>query len=596
MSLLAGALCTDGTWAADRAAFRMAERSCRYPHLSLTPLRVDQRFALVAIGRQQAVVPTIEAADGQLGWVLGDVNEFAERPQILAEDLLRPLVSLDEKLMGRWVLISYETSGHRLRVTTDRLGLLWLYVARIPGGVLFATDFGALAEEVGGRLSVNRDAVLWELTCGYSLGDATVFNEIELLPGATTVELGAEGVRVIERNPIRFGDRHAGLTRKQKFELLDAIYDETLRELVRCAGSNLTLSISAGNDSRYMLALLHKAGVVPRLCTFGHPESEEVAGATAVCARIGLKNEVFPIPPSRWEAWERTISMLGNSGILQWSGWVEEWLSFLRSKGDNVIVGNFGDALSGSYLRSMKSYPADWAEYFLRWNNASGWLHSPLLRPEARTQTMDSIADHVTAEFANAEFAFPFQRAMYLNLVGRQRRWVGAQPNLLARGVMPIVPFFRKRLMEFWANLPLEDVVDQNLYLEYARSRYPRLFPAPRHPAALLTERVLRKLTRMGNALIGNSSREAPRPVVIDRNKAIMPNKAAIVGLARSVAHAIDGLIDVDGFCETVERFDSTDQLGGGHIIRAVNVFFLLSLATPAASTGRELAKSASQA
>jgi asparagine synthetase B (glutamine-hydrolysing) len=583
LSLIAGALCTNGAWAADGAALRIAQRSCRYAHLSAQPLQADRRFALFSVGDAGAAVPSVIDGD-ETAWVLGDLNHFERRPHIGAEDLIRPLTSLDEKLVGRWVLVRYDAAQHRLRVSTDRMGLLWLYAARVPGGVLFATDFGALAEEVGSSLRVNPDAVLWELTCGYSLGDATLFEQIELLPHAATVELGAEGVRLIERTPTRFGDGHAGLTRRQKFERLDEIYDATFKELLHHVGSSVTLSISAGNDSRYALALLQQASVVPKLLTFGHPESEEVVNATAVCGRIGLANELFPIPGSEWDAWQRIMRMLGNTSILQWSGWVEQWLHFVRSRGRNLMVGYLGDTLSGNYLQRIESPDIDWSRFFLEWNTSSGWLHSPLLRPAARSRALDSITAHIDAQRDRAERAYPFQHALHLNLYGRQRRWVGTQPNLLARAVLPLLPFYRNRVMEFWTNLPLEDLVEQNLYLEYARSRFTRLFPPPAHPVAALAGRVVRKAGRIARSLAGDASHDAPRPLVIDRNKAIMPNKPAIQALARSVAPMVADLVDVDGFCDTVERFDARDQAVSGHIIRAVNVFFLLSLALPAAA------------
>src|SRR5690606_11931505 len=73
LSLLAGALCTNGAWAADGAALRIAARSSRYPYLSPRPLHADHRFALISVCRDQPVVPTIESPDGQIAWVLGDV-------------------------------------------------------------------------------------------------------------------------------------------------------------------------------------------------------------------------------------------------------------------------------------------------------------------------------------------------------------------------------------------------------------------------------------------------------------------------------------------------------------------------------------------
>jgi hypothetical protein len=334
--------------------------------------------------------------------------------------------------------------------------------------------------------------------------------------------------------------------------------------------------MSAGNDSRYALALLQRQGVTPKLLTFGHPESDEVRDAAAVCRRIGRDNELFQIPAGDWDAWERIIGQLGNAGMVQWSGWVEHWLDYLRMQGDNVVIGFLGDALSGNHFAAAPEEDADWIRYWIDFSTNQHWLRGPLLLQAARKRAQEAFA-MLGEDSRGLDFAFPFQRALHLNFYGRQRRWTGAQPNLLSRAVLPILPFYRASSIAFWSNLPLADLRGQRLYLEYARSRFPRLFPAAPGRFGRFTSRAARKLSAIGRSVRGASDRRSAP--VIDRSHAILPHRERILGLCETVRPRVAHLLDVDALKQEVRGFEGHSQSAAGLIIRATNAFQLVALA-----------------
>src|SRR5690606_2235622 len=138
-------------------------------------------------------------------------------------------------------------------------------------------------------------------------------------------------------------------------------------------------------------------------------------------------------PEGTWEAWQRIVVQLGSAGMVQWTGWVVGWLERLRAEGSKVVIGYLGDALSGRHFLGPLDAVSYWGQYWLGFTRIDDWLTSPLIAPGARARAGEAVQKHVHDDCQGIDFAFPFQRALHLDLYGRQRRWTAAQPHLLSR-------------------------------------------------------------------------------------------------------------------------------------------------------------------
>jgi hypothetical protein len=530
---------------------------------------------LIVIERPADKPEQLSATDDQgTQWLIGDRNyiDFASSSD-LPSGSPRARILSKERMNGRWISIRLDAQTGNLQLSSDRLGLIWLYIAKTPSGVIFSTDFGALARELKGQLSIDRDTLLLELALGYTPDDSTIFNEIKLAPPGQTIEITSAGFSVIEKNSTEYGDRYAGLSQEGKFARLDDIYARIADSWCRHVGTRMVLSISAGYDSRYALALLDERSSVPPLCTFGDPESDEVRGARAVVAKIGRETDLFRVSAADWQQWQRCIQSLGNAGMTQWSGWAETWLSFLRDHGEFPIIGYLGDALSGKHLGRQIS-PPDWLDQWTRWSTKGGWAESDLLNATVRRKLREVMAERFKSCLDQVHLAFPYQRALHLDLFGRQRRWVASQPNLVSRFSTPLLLFYDEDLIDFWMNLPPEDLVGQRLYLSYAQERFPRLFPKNKRAAPTLTERVMRKMRR----IVEGTDKKIP-PAVIDHRVIIESNRQQIIKLADDTAPLLAEVLDMPRFIESVRSYSGrSDDLASGLIMRCVNVMLLIRL------------------
>ncbi len=576
--MLAGAVTFDGDESCGVMAEEIARRTARYPHLRERLLHSEHQVVLYAIVRaaEKPVISTWTGRDGAKSWLLGDVNYFPEgasEPPLAAGTLDR---LLGARIAGRWLAVQVEPRGAVVRIATDRLGLAWLYIARIPNGYIFSSDYAAVAQQLKRGLSMDRDNLLLELALGYVPDDSTIFREIQLAPAGAVLQLSASGLTTAKAG-VEYGDRLAGLAEADKYDRLDAIYDGLMRRSVTPLESDLMVSISAGYDSRYALAFLGRHDVKPPLCTFGHPDSDEVLGARSVCAKIGQSTKLFSFEAGDWGQWRRGIQQLGNSGMIQWSGWAESWCEFIKPHGRFPVIGYLGDALSGKHLGRVPPAGEDWLQYWERWSTSGGWLDSPLLLPDAKARLQACLRERFQQAVDESSRALPHQQALHLDLHGRQRRWVATQPNLMSRFVTPVLFFYDRDLFDFWTNLPADDLLGQRLYRSYAQNRFPRLFPrGERERRGLFSRALVKALAVTRQAKQGKPGGRAPK--VIDHTRILVPNRQEMLDLVDRVAPMIGDILDVSGFREQVAQYGLSATIPSGHLIRAINVFFLLDL------------------
>lgn len=569
--MLAGAFRFDSTVNMHSWAENLANCATRAPMEKNRSLVRSEQLAIYVIERpdDKPVVPHWPTAEGDL-WLVGDVC-YKHQPNDL-----RPPRSLQDfsahTEFGRCLAIQVSNDQKTLRIASDRLGIQWLYFAEIKGGLLFASHFAALAGMIRGTLTLDYASVLMELTLGYTPDEHTVFNEIRLIRPGTVIEIDERGVRNVCTAPISYGDRFFGASQQEKFCALDEAFDRIAISEMVTHQSQLVLSLSAGFDSRYALGFLGRHGIKPRCFTFGHPDSEEIRGARAVASKSELTTDVFAIPDADWDQWRNSIQFLGNAGMVQWSGWAESWLTYLKQKGRFSVIGYIGDALTGKHLAASEQGIKSWLEFWIDWSKEGGWAESQMLTSSARGQLADAMRDRFQTCLDGASFASPYQQGLHLDLYGRQRRWVATQPNLVGRFMTPLLFFYDYELMNFWANVAFGDLSQQCLYLSYARDRFPQLFPRnegePRHVA-------LRAIHKLRNLAAGTT---APRPPVIDQRQNIMLNRTRILALLKKLAPLLEPILDVKQFSAEIEQFGERPGMSAGQIARAVNLLFLIEL------------------
>jgi hypothetical protein len=574
--MLAGAIGSDGE-ATARAAQAVAASTARFSGERARLLFARGQASVYVIEREGDRARSLgwEDAAGP-AWLVGDHPHLnSGRGQPSWSDRLDRITA--PATPGRWLAVRPDQATGGLRFGTDPLGLAWLYLGRTRSGYVFSSDFAAVATALRECVKIDYDAALSELVMGCSPGDSTIVEQISLAPAGAVFRLAPDGLSIVSQRLLPYGEAWAGRTREDKLARLGEMLRRVTADNLAPLEHELVLSISAGADSRYALAFLEQAGLRPPLCTFGHPESDEVRGARSVCARLKRETDVFAVPDGAWDEWRDATRALGNCGMTQWSGWSASWMRFLARHGRFPVIGYLGDALSGKHLGDAARSRAGWLDFWLDFHDAQLWSDAPVLRPGCRRGLQQKLRERFAAEVAGIPFASAHQQILHLDLYGRQRRWVATQPNLIQRHLTPVLFFYDQELMAFWCNLPFEDLLGQRLYRDYAHTAFPDLFPAGERRPASVAARIRSKTARL-LALDSGAPPSAPRPPVIDHGKLILPNRGRILALAARVQPLAEPILDLDVFRDQLERYHGGSGLASTMLMRVVNLLLLLDL------------------
>lgn len=583
MSTLAGIFATredvDVQAIGEDLAITTAQRHGMAPRL----LYRDAQFVLYAIERKQHQARSIRFPwQNATQWVFGDIN-YGSPEFIAAIEKHGAQFGLppDDTPM-RWTAIEYHPGAKRVRIRSDRSGWLPLFLGQRPGSFIFSGDFAAVVKHMPKPIRVDLESCVHELGVGYSPGNRTVFGDINIVPEGSDVTLSADAVTRTLRRSIEFGDGLSGLSDEKKFELLDGVYERVVRRYFSAFSGKHVLSLSGGNDSRYALGLLGKYGEAATCCTFGHPDSAEVAAAHIAAASAGTVTNVFHFPQASWDSWQSMMHQAGNTGVVQWAGWADQWLSTAAYHGEYLITGLGVNAFIGTRIKDHPENATDWIAVMVDAINI-GWIESPLLREEVRTNLRERLCESHHESIRERRYAFPHQRMFDADLSGRQRRHTAVQAQMIANYMTHMVFPLDDEIIDFYAQLPIADLRHARIYRAYAASRFPHLFK-PVEDQPLVTAQWLQKGVRFVKRLATGSQPRLIQPV--DLQRIIDPHREQILELARAVKPMIDEVIDIDAFCAEVQRYGRGITISGHQIVRAVNLFHLLQLADFGAHTG----------
>jgi hypothetical protein len=571
MSMIAGALSFDHQWRPTRAARRMALDCCRYAELGSDTLIEDQRIACHAIRRfhpQESLLQACSTA-GERFVVVGDFASARLMQRHLSagstEQRERALQDLD----GRWIALAYDPRARSVRITTDRLGIARVFLARTAGGYLFCSDYGVLAASLPHTPHIDHETLLCELALGYTPDERTCFEEIMLLPPGATVELSRRGLAVRALHTPAYGDCYAGLGSQQKLARLDSQWEATGEEW--CAGRKGNVLVEPeGIASLHALALAQRHGLSVHTLSAGSARGEPARRARAVARRFGC-HLIDPVPSApTWEAWGRSARQLGFAPF-PWAAEAEGRLSLARRSAAGLVTGALAEAFTGACLPEAEERE----DLFARWEAtafAGGWLGSPLLRESAGAMMREVARERLRALAAQANGAFPHQQVLHCALYGPERRRLSMVCALAGRYLAPMPVFYSRHTLHFWGNVGTEDLRQQALYRTYLQTRAPQVLDILRPGLGARLRSAAQGLTgRLWPATArSDGTRWAERLLVRHREEAL--------GLVREVLPLVEPLFHRHHLLDAVERFPrgGLEPVQLGRLLSAFAVLKLL--------------------
>ena len=589
MSALVGAIARRPGVDAPGLARALAEASRRRANAEARSIHDEPSLSLWSVvWRPGSVVAASRLEDGSYVAIAGDPDLRGERPERIFASCSVEATSTSADGAPpplpdrRWTAAFYRPGSARIRLLGDRLGTAWLYIAETPDVILFGPDYGALLATLPALPRVDRETAIVTLALAYAPDDRTCHEGVTILPPGTLIELDAAGAREIRRARPRFGDRAAGLSPAAKEHRLEELIEEAGRVWLPERDDALVLSLSGGNDSKYGVLLLTRRMRRAHAVTFGAPSSFDARMARAITRRLGWEaTSYYDHDATDWTGWTRSVSIAGTTGGYQWSGWADAWLTLLERLGNEVMLGFLGDAISGRHLVRAAGSSGSWLDHWMAWSLDEGWADSPVLHSHLASEMREISRARFEAMLRGVDTAYPHQSALHFDWYARQRRHTASQANLIDRHAKPIPFFYTGAMLDFWANLPYEDLERQSLYLRYARTRAPELWPPPR-PASFAS----RALGTARNALAAMvpGLKRALLPTEIDIGRIIAQNRARLADLVEQEGESVSLVADPGRVVASIRGFPGSTEMTSFQIMRLTNWLLVLRTGTPRAT------------
>jgi len=217
------------------------------------------------------------------------------------------------RFIGMFAFALWDADARKLYLVRDRLGIKPLYLARLPGLLLFASEMKALLVYPDFPREVDRSALQYYLEFQYVPGPHAIYRNVEkVLPGHI-VEIDCDG-KITDRAYWDLFD-HWGKpecrprTEGEYEEELSALLDSSIRYRM-ISDVPLGAFLSGGIDSSLVVSLMRKAASGPvKTFSIGFRESgyDESPHARAVAAHLGTDHREKICTPGETLALVRKI-------------------------------------------------------------------------------------------------------------------------------------------------------------------------------------------------------------------------------------------------------------------------------------------------
>lgn len=373
---------------------------------------------------------------------------------VLEHLLARGSVAVDE-LNGLFSGAVYDRRTRQIWLFVDRLGCRFLYYRALGPRLEAATNlygFRAAASPP----TLDAQALNEHLVLGSPTDSRTLFAGIRLVPPGTVVKWSADfGVR---------GERYyrlpARLGRQSEIDgaaMVSAALDRHMGALP--LARRPTIALSAGKDSRVVLATLLRAGIRPVAITFH--ASREAQNVLWLCAALGL--EVHR-RSDRGEtmAFDLETALL-QDGYSAGTG----FLALAAQAGlhsDVLFTGFSGDVLSGGWAGVQPSRLASVEALALKVYLANAERNlSCLLRPDLRVPEDDVMAAWATS-FRHEDDGDLVTTYLRHRMSHRNRRRIAPVFSLMRAGCSIVQPFADRRVLDAYLSLPLSSLRAQGVH------------------------------------------------------------------------------------------------------------------------------------
>lgn len=291
-----------------------------------------------------------------------EVEEISNPAEFLLQIFLSEGHFCFKDLNGQFSAALYDFYEKEFILISDRFSTRPLYYTIVNKKLLFAPEVKALFADQEVQKNINYEAVSELFNFGHLLENKTMFENISRLPEASYLVFKNGKVSINKYWDFPYLEDAYFQKDFSKMDV-DNYVDEMQQTILRATKrqlkndrENILLSLSGGLDSRFVAALVDKAGVNNIASfTMGEMQSEDAVYAKIVAEKLGIDHKIFPIlPEDIWKDAEYFSYV--SDGMSMISGPIQNFepLRNYQNKSQVTLSSQMCDAFLGSTLSRTK--------------------------------------------------------------------------------------------------------------------------------------------------------------------------------------------------------------------------------------------------
>ncbi len=307
-------------------------------------------------------------------------------------------VDLARDLEGMFAFAIWDIKHQKLVLGRDRLGIKPLFIAQVPGGVLFASEMKALLATGFVPRELDWDALDAFLTYTFIPAPRAIYRAIRKMEPATTATISVDGSIAVRRY---WNIPDVVARRESEAEAVERIDAALSRAVQSHMVSDVPIGafLSGGVDSGLMVAMMAKASDRPiDVFTVSFSDSgssflDERVYARMIAERYGLRQHEITVEPRVQDVVGEIVSAF-DEPFADDSVVPSYYVCQAASRSVKVaLTGLGGDELFGGYRRHLGVLLGDAYSRFPRWINE--WILNPLVKRIPEPKSSNDSVDHL---------------------------------------------------------------------------------------------------------------------------------------------------------------------------------------------------------
>jgi len=411
-------------------------------------------------------------------------------PQIFKEiKTFEEFMTIIKKLNGSFAIIYEKNDG--LLLAVDRIRSIPIFYSLSDENAYISDDPHWILGQIGEKFIDDISALEFLLT-GYVTGKDTLYPNIKQLQSGEAIHIAClhKDLRISFTRYYRYIPcNYLNLKRVELLENLDnallRVFDRLIK---RAKGRTIVVPLSGGYDSRLIVLMLKRLGYKNVITfSYGVPGNRESEISEEVAKILGVTWEFVPYSNEAWRKWYYSDELKayykfgdGLCVLPHEQDWPAVWeLKRLRLiPEDSIFVpGHAADFVSGSHI--PKSFLGkghiNFNKIFYIIYNDNYNLWSMGQNNDFISKFKDKLKSQIGDEFDyNDESACSIYECW---------DWQERQAKFIANSVRVYefwgydwwLPFWDSEFMDFWSRIPLNERVNQRLYISYVDSLFERI-------------------------------------------------------------------------------------------------------------------------